>query len=172
MARLARLEIPNGCYHVINRGHQRRVIFRNRPCYEDFLKRLGAFPERFGVRIHTYVLRASTEARRQDSARSSSTRRWNCRCLARQYRNRQGLESAYIGVTLDNVASRDFTIAHAEDLCSAFIGRMWHRGAMMAVVVRGNGVPLASNVLGVITKEHVADSIAYEDLSKSTGGTY
>jgi chloride channel protein, CIC family len=40
------------------------------------------------------------------------------------------------------------------------IGRMWQRGAMMAVVVRGNGTPLASDVLGVITKEHVADSVA------------
>ena len=40
------------------------------------------------------------------------------------------------------------------------IGRMWQRGAMMAVVVRGNGAALASDVLGVITKEHVADSVA------------
>ena len=31
---------------------------------------------------------------------------------------------------------------------------------MMAVVVRGNGAPSASDVLGVITKEHVADSVA------------
>ena len=56
MARLARLEIPNGWYHVINRGYQRKAIFRDRRCYEDFLKRLGQFPERFGVRIHSYVL--------------------------------------------------------------------------------------------------------------------
>jgi putative transposase len=56
VARLARLEIPNGWYHVINRGHQRKVIFRDRRCYEDFLQRLGQFPERFGVRIHAYVL--------------------------------------------------------------------------------------------------------------------
>lgn len=59
MARLARLEIPNGWYQVINRGHQRRAIFRDRRCYEDFLERLGQFPERFGVRIHTYVLMAN-----------------------------------------------------------------------------------------------------------------
>jgi REP element-mobilizing transposase RayT len=56
MARLARLEIPHGWYHAINRGHQRRPIFRDRRCYEDFLTRLGQFPERFGVRIHSYVL--------------------------------------------------------------------------------------------------------------------
>jgi hypothetical protein len=29
-ALLARLEIPNGWYHVINRGHQRKAIFRDR----------------------------------------------------------------------------------------------------------------------------------------------
>ena len=56
MARLARLEIAGGWYHIINRGHQRRAIFRDRRCYEDFLKRLGQLPERFGVGIHSYVL--------------------------------------------------------------------------------------------------------------------
>src|SRR5258708_39561116 len=56
MARLARLEIPNGWYHVINRGHQRKPIFRDRRCYEDFGERLGQFSERFGVKIHSYVL--------------------------------------------------------------------------------------------------------------------
>lgn len=56
VARLARLEIPKAWYHVINRGHQRKAIFRDRRCYEEFLNRLGQFPERFGVRIHTYVL--------------------------------------------------------------------------------------------------------------------
>jgi REP element-mobilizing transposase RayT len=56
MARLARLEIAQGWYHVINRGHQRRVIFRDRADYADFLERLGEFPSRFGVRVHSYVL--------------------------------------------------------------------------------------------------------------------
>jgi chloride channel protein, CIC family len=73
---------------------------------------------------------------------------------------RHGLENAYTGVTLDDVASRDFTIAHEEDIMFGVIGRMWHRGAIMVVVVRGNGKPLAADVLGVITKETVADSVA------------
>ncbi len=73
---------------------------------------------------------------------------------------RHGLEGADTGVTLDDVASHDFTIAHEEEIMFSVIGRMWQRGAMMAVVVRGNGAPLASDVLGVITKEHVADSVA------------
>jgi CIC family chloride channel protein len=40
------------------------------------------------------------------------------------------------------------------------IGRMWKAGAMMTVVSQGNGVARADQVLGVITKEHVADSVA------------
>jgi hypothetical protein len=52
---------------------------------------------------------------------------------------RHGLESAYTGVTLGDVASRDFTTAHEEDIMFGVIGRIWQRGAMMAVVVRGNG---------------------------------
>jgi CIC family chloride channel protein len=73
---------------------------------------------------------------------------------------RQGLESAFTGVTLDDVASREFIIAHEEDIMFGVIGQMWRRGAMMVVVVSGNGEALACNVLGVITKEHVADSVA------------
>ena len=65
---------------------------------------------------------------------------------------RQGLEHTYTGITLD-VASRDFTIAHEEDIMFGVIGRMWQRGAMMVVVVRGDGDPSAADVLGVVTKE-------------------
>ena len=56
MARRARLEIGGGWYHVINRGHQRRPIFRDRRCHEDFLECLSRLPGRFGVKIHAYVL--------------------------------------------------------------------------------------------------------------------
>ena len=40
MARVARLEVGGGWYHVINRGHQRRASFGDRRCYDDFLKTL------------------------------------------------------------------------------------------------------------------------------------
>jgi putative transposase len=56
MARQRRLEIENGWYHVINRGHQKRKIYRDKKCYENFLERLKELPERFGLRVHTYVL--------------------------------------------------------------------------------------------------------------------
>jgi CIC family chloride channel protein len=39
---------------------------------------------------------------------------------------RQGLENTYTGITLEDVASPDFTIAHEEDIMFGVIGRLWH----------------------------------------------
>jgi chloride channel protein, CIC family len=73
---------------------------------------------------------------------------------------RRGLESAQGDLTLGEVASRDFTIAREDDLTFDVINRMWRKNAGMAVVVKGRGVPHAVDVIGVISKEHVADSVA------------
>jgi chloride channel protein, CIC family len=71
-----------------------------------------------------------------------------------------GLVGTYTGVSLEDVASRHFAIADPEEIMFGVIGRMWKTGATMAVVSRDNGVVGADQVLGVITKEHVADSVA------------
>ncbi len=73
---------------------------------------------------------------------------------------RRGLESTHTGVSLGEVASRNFTVVREDETAFDVIRRMWRRNAIMAVVVRGRGVPRASDVAGVITKEHVADSVA------------
>ena len=73
---------------------------------------------------------------------------------------RRGLEGANTGVTLGDVASRDFTIAREDAIAFDVIDRMWRRNAFMAVVVRGRGRTRGGDVVGVITKEHVADSVA------------
>jgi CIC family chloride channel protein len=74
---------------------------------------------------------------------------------------RRGLEGAFTGLKLGDVASKDFTIAREDDIMFNAIGRMWRHKATMAVVVAGGGrVPRKSNVVGMITKEHVADSVA------------
>jgi chloride channel protein, CIC family len=73
---------------------------------------------------------------------------------------RRGLEAAHTGVSLRDVASRNFTVVRENETAFDVIRRMWRRGAIMAVVVRGHGVPRGSDVAGVITKEHVADSVA------------
>ena len=73
---------------------------------------------------------------------------------------RRGLEGAHTGVTLGDVANRDFTIVGEDVVAYDVIDKMWRKHAFMAVVVRGHGMPSAEDVLGVITKEHVADSVA------------
>jgi CIC family chloride channel protein len=73
---------------------------------------------------------------------------------------RRGLETAHTGVSLGEVASRNFALVGEDETAFEVIRRMWRRNAIMAVVVRGRGVPRGSDVAGVITKEHVADSVA------------
>ena len=73
---------------------------------------------------------------------------------------RHGLEGAYTGVTLGSIASETFTLAHEQDTMFEVIQRFWQTNASMIVVVRGTGTPSACNVAGVITKEHIADSVA------------
>jgi chloride channel protein, CIC family len=73
---------------------------------------------------------------------------------------RRGLEGSYTGITLGEVAARNFTIAREDDVMFNVIDRMSRKGAMMVIVTRGRGLPRASDVVGLITKEHVADSVS------------
>ncbi len=77
---------------------------------------------------------------------------------------RQGLAAVETGVTLGDVARRDFTLVREDDVVSNVIVRLWRRKAVMAIVIRRDGrrrhAPRPGDVLGLITKEHVADAVA------------
>ncbi len=73
---------------------------------------------------------------------------------------RQASAGALSPIALRDIASRDFTVAREDDIVFDVIRRIWRRHAVMALVVCGRGVPRPSDVVGVITKEHVADSVA------------
>jgi CIC family chloride channel protein len=73
---------------------------------------------------------------------------------------RRGLAKVDTGITLGDVARPDFTIVREGDIAFEVIQRIWRKRAVMAIVVRGRGVPRPQNIAGVITKEHVADSVA------------
>jgi CIC family chloride channel protein len=73
---------------------------------------------------------------------------------------RQASAGARSPIRLRDIASRDFTVAREDDIIFDVIQRIWRRRAVMALVVRGRGVPRPADVVGVITKEHVADSVA------------
>jgi CIC family chloride channel protein len=66
-------------------------------------------------------------------------------------------------VTIGDVARRDFTIVQENDVVFDVITRMSRRGAATALVVAaesGHKIPRPRDIRGVITKEHVADSVA------------
>jgi putative transposase len=56
MARPLRVTVPGAWYHVIARGIERRTIFHSEAYYQKFEALLATLLERFGVRLHTYVL--------------------------------------------------------------------------------------------------------------------
>ncbi len=83
---------------------------------------------------------------------------------------RRGLEGASTSLTLGDVASTQFAIARDADIMFSVIGRMWRKDAMMTIVVRSDGIPRPESVIGLITKEHVADSVAESIKPYSAGG--
>jgi REP element-mobilizing transposase RayT len=50
------VEFPGACYHVINRGNYRRRLFDGEGAAAAFERTLGEAAERFGWRIHAYVV--------------------------------------------------------------------------------------------------------------------
>ncbi|HVN30082.1 MAG TPA: chloride channel protein [Candidatus Binataceae bacterium] len=74
---------------------------------------------------------------------------------------RQKRGGADAAITLGSIAHRDFTVAREDDIVFDVINRMHARNASMAVIMRGSKrIPRAGDVVGVITKEHIADSVA------------
>jgi len=54
--RALRIDIKGGWYHILNRGIERREIFRSAEDYSHFLGLVGELPERYHGNIHGYVL--------------------------------------------------------------------------------------------------------------------
>ncbi|MGH6957956.1 MAG: chloride channel protein, partial [Caulobacteraceae bacterium] len=73
---------------------------------------------------------------------------------------RRGLVPDLSSVTVGDVAEPNFVIVRENAVALDVINRMWRKGATMAVVTRGRGVPHAQDVAGLITKDRVADSVA------------
>lgn len=56
MARLPRLVVPNQPHHIIQRGNDHQLVFRETADYLEFLVRLREAAKQFKVAIHAYVL--------------------------------------------------------------------------------------------------------------------
>ena len=74
---------------------------------------------------------------------------------------RRGLTDAEREMTIGELASPGFVVVREATIVFEVIRRIWEKAALMAVVVRnGPAIPRGADVSGVITKEHVADSVA------------
>jgi len=73
---------------------------------------------------------------------------------------RRGIEAAFSGVTMGAVAQRNFTLARENDIVFDIVQRMARRNAAMAIVVKTGGRGKPTDVVGIISKEHIADSVA------------
>ena len=76
---------------------------------------------------------------------------------------RQQFARAQSGITLGDVARKDFTIVREGDAIFDVIRRMSRRDVTMALVTalpNRRTIPRPRQICGVITKEHVADSVA------------
>lgn len=60
---------------------------------------------------------------------------------------RGGLGAVESGTTMGELAQRNFVIAREEDVMFDVIARLWRKGAVVAVVVRGWGVPRPGTVV-------------------------
>lgn len=73
---------------------------------------------------------------------------------------RRGLEQAYAGVRVGDLAQRNFVIARESDIMFDIVSHMARRRASAAVVIADKLRPRAKNVVGIITREHIGDSVA------------
>jgi len=56
MVRPSRIDVEGGWYQVVNRGIERRSIFKKQLSYAHFLELPSKMPERFELKVHRYVL--------------------------------------------------------------------------------------------------------------------
>ena len=73
---------------------------------------------------------------------------------------RRTVSAAGASVTMGELAQRNYSIVRQDAVVFDVISRLWRRHAVMGVVVSGRGRPRRDNVVGIISKEHIADEVA------------
>ncbi|MDD2688578.1 MAG: transposase [Candidatus Omnitrophica bacterium] len=56
MPRTARFTIDNGCYHIITRGNQKQLVFRDLHDYEIYLDILTKYKRKYKFKLYCYCL--------------------------------------------------------------------------------------------------------------------
>jgi chloride channel protein, CIC family len=72
---------------------------------------------------------------------------------------RRGIEESYSGIRLGDVVQENFTIARETDIMFDVVQRITRRDAVMAIVVKDRSRGRPADVVGVIAKDQIADSV-------------
>ncbi|MGY2170250.1 transposase [Pseudomonas gingeri] len=56
MPRMGRIVLPNYLHHVVQRGHNRQIVFAGTEDYQCYLANLRELKEAFGVKVYAYCL--------------------------------------------------------------------------------------------------------------------
>ena len=73
---------------------------------------------------------------------------------------RRAVSQGEADITLGVLAQRNFIVVRENEVAFSVITRLWKQHAVMAVVVGREATHDPTRVLGVIAKEHIADSVA------------
>jgi hypothetical protein len=72
---------------------------------------------------------------------------------------RRGIEESYSDIRLGDVVQENFTIARESDIMFDVVQRITRRDAVMAIVVSNGSRGRPADVVGVISKDQIADSV-------------
>jgi chloride channel protein, CIC family len=72
---------------------------------------------------------------------------------------RRGIEQSYSGIRLGDVVQENFTIARESDIMFDVVQRITRRDAVMAIVVKDRSRGRPADVVGIISKDQIADSV-------------
>lgn len=56
MPRMARLVIDNACYHIITRGNEKKVVFKDGGDFEEYMKLVLRYKDRYSCRVYGWCL--------------------------------------------------------------------------------------------------------------------
>jgi REP element-mobilizing transposase RayT len=62
MPRVGRVVLPHYPHHVVQRGHNRQVVFAEDGDFQRYLEDLRELKETFGVKVYAFCARASCPA--------------------------------------------------------------------------------------------------------------
>lgn len=92
MPRMARVVVPNYPHHVVQRGHNRQVIFAARDDYRRYLETLRECKKRYGIAVHAFCLMTNHVHLLLTPSESSSLGKLMKRLAGRQTRHQNRLE--------------------------------------------------------------------------------